>query len=201
MIRIGITGGIGCGKSLFASMLKDRGVPVYDCDSDARRLMASESCREALKSATGVDFYANGALDRNQMTDYLFSSPENAAKVNSVVHPLVRQAFREWNEALSVSGFEVCAVESAILLEAGMRDDVDVIVVVDAPDDIRIARVMLRDSVSKEKVVERMNAQMPQAEKLKYADYTVCNDGDVMKLAAETDAVLLAVRGKVSDNV
>ncbi len=190
MIRLGITGGIGSGKSMVSALLARRGMEVYDCDSKARAIMQTDAARSALTEATGIDFYTDGQLDRRRMADYLFSSERNAGIINGVVHPLVRQDFAEWCRRHELNGSRICAMESAILFEAGMKDSVDAVVVVDAPERLRLERVMRRDSVASDKAEERMRMQMPQEQKVLMADYVLCNDGDENKLERETDAML-----------
>lgn len=193
MLRIGITGGIGCGKSVVASMLSGCGIPVFDCDSEARVVMSDPSIRSDLSAATGIDFYPDGTLDKKMMSDFIFADGANAAIVNSVVHPAVRKRYREWCGVQLSNGLEICAVESAILLEAGMRDDVDILLVVDAPESIRMERVARRDSTTAERVEERMRAQMPQCVKVASADYVITNDGDMAKLKESTEEFLNSI--------
>ena len=190
MIRLGITGGIGSGKSLVSALLAKRGIDVYDCDSKARAIMQTDAARSALTDATGIDFYIDGQLDKRRMADYLFSSERNARIVDDIVHPLVRQDFAEWCRRNEQNGSRICAMESAILFEAGMKDAVDAVVVVDAPERLRLERVMKRDSVASYKVEERIRMQMPQEQKVQLADYVICNDGDEINLERETDALL-----------
>lgn len=180
LIKIGITGGIGSGKSYFSSSLRERGVPVFDSDTEAKKLMTtSPVIKSALKSLLGENVYIDGELNKQLLAGYIFSSPENAGKINSIVHPCVRQAFLLWADECFKSGKRVVAIESAILFESGFDKIVDKIVTVHAPVELRISRVLKRDSTSREKVLERMNSQMSDDEKISRSDFVIENDGSV----------------------
>ena len=139
-IKIGITGGIGSGKSVVARMLRVMDIPVYDTDAEAKRLMQTDAnIRIGLTNLVGEELYAGHALNRELLASYMFGHAERVAQVNAVVHPRVRSDFRRWatERALSVP---VVGIESAILLEAGFRNEVDVVVMVYAPEEVRIVR-------------------------------------------------------------
>ena len=174
MMRIGITGGIGSGKSYVARMIAEGGVPVYDCDSEAKRLMATSSeIHEALTQILGQGY------TKQTIADYIFSSKDNAARVNAIVHPVVKADFLRWAQEQSA---ETVAIESAILIEAGFTDVVDKVVVVTAPLETRIARTMARDNCSREEVLRRMAAQISDEERLRHADHVIVNDGRPLSL-------------------
>ena len=148
-IRLGITGGIGSGKSYVAQMLQARwDVPVYDCDSEAKRLTAeSDDIRTALTQLVGDHLWQQGQMQKPVLAAYLFASPEHAAQVNAIIHPAVRRDFLRWADAHSRSS--VVAIESAILCESGFHTLVDSILLVDAPLEVRLQRAMLRDGASR----------------------------------------------------
>lgn len=175
-IRIGLTGGIGSGKSVVARLLSVMGVPVYISDDEAKRLMAvDETIRRGLTALVGDKLYEGGTLNKRLMADYLFSSRENAARVNGVVHPAVKADFRRWAEVRSCQ--PVVGIESAILIEAGFTDVVDRVVMVYAPMEVRVERAMARDGVERARVVERIAAQMDDETKRSRADFVILNDG------------------------
>lgn len=173
---IGLTGGIGSGKSVVSHLLRLMGVPVYDCDSEAKRLMCeSKTIREALVRIVGDKVYdATGMLDRPYLAAFMFAAPERVALVNRIVHPVVRADFREWAQR---TGKTVVAVESAILFEAGMEGDVDAVWVVDAPAAVRLQRAVRRDVSDEESVRRRMQCQLSGEEYLQRANRVVRNDG------------------------
>ena len=178
VIKIGITGGIGSGKSFFSSRLKEYGIPVFDSDSEAKKLMlVSPFIVSSLKSLLGDNVYIDGKLNKSLIADYIFSSPTNAHKINSIVHPCVKKEFLSWVNEHFNSGDRIVAIESAILLESGFDDIVDKVVTVHAPLELRIYRVMKRDHTSREKVLERINSQMRDDERNQRADFVIENDG------------------------
>ena len=175
-IRLGITGGIGSGKSYVAQMLQARWeVPVYDCDSEAKRLTAeSDDIRTALTQLVGDHLWLQGQMQKPVLATYLFASPEHAAQVNAIIHPAVRRDFLRWADAHSRS--PVVAIESAILCESGFHTLVDSILLVDAPLEVRLQRAMLRDGASRQQVMARM-ARQDSAQARQLARFTVINDG------------------------
>lgn len=175
-IRLGITGGIGSGKSYVAQMLQARwDVPVYDCDSEAKRLTAeSDDIRTALTQLVGDHLWQQGQMQKPVLATYLFASPEHAAQVNAIIHPAVRRDFLRWADAHSRS--PVVAIESAILCESGFHTLVDSILLVDAPLEVRLQRAMLRDGASRQQVMARM-ARQDSAQARQLARFTVINDG------------------------
>lgn len=169
-MKIGITGGIGSGKSYVCSYLSRRGIEVYDCDRAAKRLIrTSPKIREELMALIGPETYtADGTLNKSAVAQFLLASEENAHAVDAIVHPAV---FRDFEE----SGMQW--MESAIIYESGIYRLVDRVIVVTAPKEVRIRRVMQRDHISREKVLEWMGRQLPQREVRRRADYEIINDG------------------------
>ena len=195
MVRIGLTGGIGCGKSYVAKLLNKRGVPVYDSDTEAKQLSnTSKNIRDGLMSLTGIEnLYADGALNRRLLAEFLFASKENARNVEKIIHPAVKADFARWAENQNAL---FCVIESAILIESGFTDTVDCVVVVDAPLDLRISRCVERDSTTKEKVLERISAQMSQEEKCRIADFVIFND-NVSDLEKQIDDLFEFLKNKM----
>lgn len=175
-MRIGVTGGIGSGKSFVCHLLERLlDVPLYDCDREAKRLMyVSPELRRQLQALVGAEVYdADGHLDKAVMSRYLFADAHHAASVNAIVHPAVKADFLAWAEHQATD----VLMESAILVEAGLRDIVDCLVVVEAPLELRIERAMRRDAASRQQVEARIRQQMSAEELRKYADFIVVNDG------------------------
>lgn len=173
---IGVTGGIGSGKSVVSQLLRLMDVPVYDCDSEAKRLMCqSAEIRAALIQTVGESVYrSDGQLDRAVLAAYMFGNAAHVEQINRIVHPVVRADFRRWAEQ---SGRAVVAVESAILFEAGMDADVDAVWLVYAPMDVRLQRAVQRDGSNEEAIRKRMQNQFSDAEFLQRADRVIYNDG------------------------
>lgn len=172
---IGLTGGIGSGKSVVSHLLRLMDVPVYDCDSEAKRLMCESTViREALIEAVGTEAYdAEGRLNRSYLASYMFGNAERVALVNRIVHPVVRADFKEWAKRI---GSAIVAVESAILFEAGMQTDVSAVWVVDASEDLRLQRAIKRDASNEKAVRNRMQSQLSAQEYVKRADAVIHND-------------------------
>ncbi|NDV57099.1 dephospho-CoA kinase [Bacteroides sp. 519] len=174
-IKLGITGGIGSGKTIVSKLLNNMGVPVYISDIEAKRLTVSDAnIRSQLTSLLGKDIYINNELNKPLLANYLFGNREHAHIINGIIHPQVKEDFRHWAKRLSAH--PVIAMEAAILIEAGFANEVDKIVMVYAPLDIRVERAMKRDSANKEAVIQRIKSQMDDEEKRKMADYVIVND-------------------------
>lgn len=157
MMIIGITGGIGSGKSVVAQMLRAMGHKVYDSDSEAKRLMnTSPQLRQKLMEAFGSEIYRDGTLDSKALAAIIFNRPEARGRVNAIVHPAVKEHMLQWAQQ---AGCEVVWVETAILRESGLDAVVDCAWIVEAPLEVRIARVESRDSASREQIEARIASQ------------------------------------------
>lgn len=168
-MRIGLTGGIGSGKSYVARLLGERGISVYDCDSAAKRLISSSAdIRRRLTELIGSQAYVGNTLNKAAVAQFLLQSSDHAEAINRIVHPAVFSDFMS-------SGMQW--VESAILFESGLYRLTDLTVAVTAPEEVRIARVMQRDGISRQKTLQWMERQMPQDELARRADHVIVNDG------------------------
>lgn len=159
MIKIAITGGIGSGKSYIARQMTELlGIPVYDSDANAKRLNEeSPIIRQGLIEILGHEAYdAQGKLNKPLLASYLFASADNAARINALIHPVVKQDFLQWAESQQS---QVVAIETAILKESGIDKIVDKIIRVDAPLELRLERATKRDSATKEQILARIALQ------------------------------------------
>ena len=174
MVILGITGGIGSGKSFISSLFREQlNVPVYDCDTEAKHLMNEDKAlQQQLKQLVGTHVYKAGKLQKSVLADYLFSDQQHAQKVNAIVHPAVKDDFRKWAGQQKVG---VVAIESAILYESGFDSVADKVIFVDAPQELRIQRVMQRDGSTRQQVEARINMQRTDEQRHK-ADYIVMNE-------------------------
>lgn len=178
MICVAITGGIGSGKSYVSAMLEERGIPVYNADTESKRLTLSNAeIRNKLIALLGEEIYANGELNKPMLASYLFASTENAVRINGIIHPVVKEDFKRW--LTNHTEKEITAFESAILYEAGFEDTVDAVLMVFAPRELRLERAMNRDKATREQIEARMSAQMEDEEKCRRADFVVHNDGSL----------------------
>ncbi len=169
-MKIGITGGIGSGKSYICRRLTAKyGIEVYDCDAAAKRLIrTSPVIQQELTALIGEETYIDGQLNKAAMAKFLLQSEDHAKKIDAIVHPAVFQDFEE-------SG--MTWMESAIMYESGIYRLVDEVIVVTAPLEVRIDRVMQRDHITREKVLQWMERQLPQDEVVRRANYEIVNDG------------------------
>ena len=176
-IKLAITGSIGSGKSVVSRMMNVLGVPVYDCDVNAKRLMTDdEFIASELKRMFGDECYEDdGTLNRQYIASRIFTDKENIKRVNSLVHPVVKRDFEEWAARQESS---VVAVETAILYESGMIEAVDKVLVVWADRETAISRTMQRSGMNRIQVENRMNNQMSVDDLLLMSDYSLYNDGD-----------------------
>lgn len=176
-IKIGITGGIGSGKSVVSRLLAMMGIPVYISDVEAKRIThTNEVIRRELCALVGEDVFQDGELNRALLASYMFGQPEHVKEVNHIIHPQVKEDFRQW--AARWESVEFVAMESAILLEAGFKDEVDCVVMVYAPLEVRVERAMKRDGSSRELVMKRIESQMSDEIKRNNADFVIVNDDE-----------------------
>lgn len=173
MYKVGITGGIGSGKSSVCKMLALRGVPIYDSDSRAKQLMVTDAELVRLVSQRfGADVYVDGMLNRQVLAARVFTDKVALAELNSMVHPAVMRDFERW-AAEQQTAYVV--MESAIIFEAGLDDKLDAVVAVMAPCSLRLERAMQRDGATREQIEERMRTQLSDDELARRAKYAILN--------------------------
>lgn len=177
LVKLAITGGIGSGKSVVARMLNILGVPVYDCDSNAKRLMVSDAyIVSELKRMFGEECYEDdGTLNRQYLASCIFTDKQNIKRVNSLVHPVVKRDFESWAEKQNSN---LVAVETAILYESGIIESVDKVLVVWADRETAIERTVRRSGMNRSQVENRLDNQMSTDDLLLMSDYSLYNDGD-----------------------
>ncbi len=177
MLKIGITGSIGAGKSTVAGIFKILGVPVFDADAIAKSILNSDpALREQIIAAFGSETYKNGLLDRKYLATLVFSNPDELAKLNALVHPATIKAADTWAKHWEKQGSPYIVKEAALLFEAGTNIGLDFIIGVTAPEDLRIARVMARDHVTREEVLKRMQHQIDDTKKMERCDIVIDNN-------------------------
>ena len=178
MIKVGITGGIGSGKSTVSNIFKVLGIPVFDADSVAKQLMQNdESLKENLQNEFGKNVYVNGQLNKKYLAEIVFKDTYKLEKLNAIVHPIAIEAGLQW-AAKQTTAYIV--KEAALLFEAGSGFNLDYIIGVFAPQNLRIKRVMDRDAISKEEVVARIDKQIDETIKMKLCDFVIVNDEQQM---------------------
>ena len=190
MKRIGITGGIGAGKSLVAEIIKAMGYPVYNSDERAKELTESNpKIKEGLIHLFGGEIYQNDTLNKFALAQAIFSDESLREKVNALIHPIVREDFNLYTLAQNA---ELVFNESAILFETRSFKNFDAIILVYAPKEIRIQRIMKRDNCSENEVLKRMNSQFSDEEKYQLTEFRVLND-EQTPLLVQVEKIILNV--------
>ena len=178
MLKIGITGGIGSGKSTIARVFEVLGIPVYYADTAARRLMdESPSIRREIQHHFGAESYTPGGLNRKYIADVVFNNPQKLELLNSITHPATIRDAEEW---MTRQQSPYVLKEAALLFESGSAGTLDLIIGVSAPRAVRIRRVQERDGISAQEVTARMDRQMDESIKMKLCDFVIYNDDQQM---------------------
>ncbi len=177
MLKVGLTGGIGSGKSLVAEVFRLLGVPVLHADDTAKYLMENdEKLKQAIAQVFGSEVYQNGRLNRPFLASVVFNDKEKLEQLNSLVHPATIAYSNQW---AAVQNADYIIKEAAIFFESGSYKEMDKMIGVYAPYELRLQRTMQRDKVSEEEVKKRMDKQMNEEEKMSRCDYIIKNDGTV----------------------
>lgn len=187
MLKVGITGGIGSGKSIVSNLLKTMGYPVYNSDYEAKRLCNSiDTLKLKLKQAFGNDLYTDGILNKTVFASIIFGNATKLKQANEIIHPFVTHDFLQWTKRQHAS---LVFIESALLLESNVSQYIDKTICISAPEDIRIQRVIERDITKKELVLARIKNQLPETKRLQKADYIIYND-DIQAIIPQLEKVL-----------
>ncbi len=190
MIKVGITGGIGSGKTTACKLFEKLGVPVYYADQRAKDIMVDDKAVKAeIVNLFGDEAYLpDGSLNRTHIAAIAFKDEQKLLSLNEVVHPAVARDGESWNTILANKGFTYSLKEAALLIESGSYKLLDKLIVVTAPEEERIKRVMLRDNTDEASVKARIKAQLSEAEKVTLADYVI-NNTDLIKLAEQVKVI------------
>ncbi len=181
MICVGLTGGIGSGKSYIAQIFNSLGIPVYEADSRAMEITNTiPSIRKKIISIFGEQAYQHNKLNRKWIGDQVFDHPSLLQKLNDIIHPEVDLDFAIWCSENTASPYLI--KEAAILFETGSYSQLNFNILVTAPDNLRIARVSERDQMSPDQIRKRMQNQWSDEDKLKLADFVIINDGEALIL-------------------
>lgn len=175
MLKVGLTGGIGSGKSTVAHIFEQLGIPVYYADKEAKLLMNNnQELKQKIIQFFGEECYKNGQLDRSFLAAQVFSNPEALATLNSLVHPITLKHAEEWlNQQITPYAIK----EAALIFESGGQEFLDIVLGVTAPKAVKIQRTMKRDGSSREQVLSRMEQQLDEEIKMRLCDYVILNDG------------------------
>ena len=176
MLKIGVTGGIGSGKSTVCNIFRNLGVPIFTSDDEGKRLMNTDAeLRKQIKAAFGNDTYtSSNEIDRERMANLVFNDNQALMELSNLVHPKVRKAFEDW--CIQYEKRPYVIKEAAILFESGHYHDMDKIINIFAPKEERILRVMERDHITKDEVLKRMRFQYTDEERNRLADFIIINE-------------------------
>ena len=184
MVKVAVTGGIGCGKSYVCKLLGERDIRVYDCDRAAKRIMASSlKIQDELRKLVGDSVYSDGVLNKAVLAAFLLKSEDNTTAVNKIVHPAVADDFVKSGDKW---------MECAILFSSGFDKLVDKVICVTAPLEVRVERIIQRDGITREKALEWIDKQQPQEQMVSLSDYEIINDGEA-DLEEQIDSVLTSL--------
>ncbi len=182
MLRIGLTGGIGSGKTTVAKIFEVLGVPVYYADDAAKRLMhEDETLQQNIIQHFGAAVFKHKQLDRPLLSSLVFNDPEKLALLNSIVHPVTIADADKWMKGFSKPGAnkkKYAIKEAALIFESGAQKQLDYVIGVHAPYKLRLQRAMMRDNLSKEQVEARMEKQMDETKKMNLCNFIIVNDED-----------------------
>ena len=192
---IGLTGGIGSGKTTVANYFKSFGIPIYIADDEARKIMKSADIIEAIKNSFGDAIFENEILNRDKLAKIVFNNPKKLEKLNNIVHPAVKNHFEQWLMQNQSAPYVI--YEAAILFESGRYKDCDLIVTVVAPMESRIERVIKRDNSTRELVLKRINAQWTDEERILKSDFIIENISiETTKLEVDRILKILKIKQK-----
>lgn len=183
---IGLTGGIGSGKTTIAKLFKAEGSPVYIADEEAKKIMQLPETIHKIKTIFGQEIIENQQINKKKLSEIVFNNPEKLKELNAIIHPLVKKHFDDWVKNQK-SLFVI--KEAAILFESGSYAYCDKIITVTASEETRIKRVMKRDNCTKEAVLERINNQWSDAQKISKSDYVIVNN-DLIEAKNQFKAIL-----------
>ena len=180
MLKLGITGGIGSGKTTVAKVFEVLGIPVYYADDAAKKLMnTDEKLKEKIQLQFGNDVYKDGRLDRKYLSEIVFKNPEKLQLLNALVHPATLKDAERWMQNQSTA---YSLKEAALIFESGAQEQLDYVIGVTAPAPLRIQRTMHRDNITRVEVILRMDKQMDETIKIKLCDFVIKNDEQEMLL-------------------
>ena len=190
---IGLTGGIGSGKTTIAKYMHSFGIPLYIADDQARKLMESHEIVHAIKKKFGGVIFDKEILNRAKLAEIVFNEPEKLEELNAIIHPAVKSDFKEW--LLQNKSAPFIIYEAAILFESGNYLNCDYIITVVAPIDTRIERVMKRDKTSRELILKRMEAQWTDEQRVSKSDFVIENE-DLKTAKQKVDEILKILKIK-----
>ena len=192
MLKVGITGGIGTGKSTVTNMLKDYGFPIIDADIIAREVfIIYPDIIARIKEKFGYEFFdCEGNLNRSKFGNYIFKSDIRRKRLESIMMPFIRREIKHRIKMLEEDDCKLCFLDAPTLIENNIHTSMDIIILVWVCSDVQIQRVMLRDDLNLEETSDRIKAQMPIDEKKKFADFIIDNGGSIENTKLQLDLII-----------
>jgi len=184
---IGLTGGIGSGKTTVAGYFESMGVPVYYADNAGKKILGLEENKKAIKLVFGESVFDGTEISRKKLASIVFNDKEKLSQLNQIIHPAVRKDFTDW--LIRHNQFSLIIKEAAILFESGTYKDCDAVITIVAPLEVRINRVMSRDNINREEVMQRIVNQWPDEKKIALSDFVIENDS-ISKMQEQVREIL-----------
>lgn len=200
MLKVGLTGSIGCGKSSLSNILKKHDIPIIDADIKGREIYENkELLRDIEKSFGSSVINKDGTLNRKNLGKIVFNDDYKLEKLNSLTHPVIQNMIKDDLNKYEKFGKKIAVVDAALLIEAGFMNMLDTLVVVTCSEEVQLQRVVLRDNCSEEDAMGRIKSQMPQDEKVKYAEFVVDNSGTIEHLEKEAEKLIKSLEEKIEE--
>lgn len=195
MLVVGLTGNIGCGKSSLSELLISKNIDVIDADIISREIMYDKELLEIIFYEFGTEIKNNdGTLNRKKLGNIVFNDDDMLMKLNSITHPAIKRKINDRIIDISNQGKNIVVIDAALLIEGKFLDLVDKLVVITCNEEVQLNRVVNRDNMTKEEALKRINSQMKQDEKIKYADYIIDNSKDMNNLKDEFDKLFIYIK-------
>jgi dephospho-CoA kinase len=195
MLVVGLTGNIGCGKSSLSELLMSKNIDVIDADIISREIMYDKELLEIIFYEFGTEIKNNdGTLNRKKLGNIVFNDDDMLIKLNSITHPAIKRKINDRIIDISNQGKNIVVIDAALLIEGKFLDLVDKLVVITCNEEVQLNRVVNRDNMTKEEALKRINSQMKQDEKIKYADYIIDNSKDMNNLKDEFDKLFIYIK-------
>ena len=200
MLKVGLTGSIGCGKSSLSNILKKYDIPIIDADIKGREIYENkELLRDIEKNFGSSVINKDGTLNRKNLGKIVFNDDYKLEKLNSLTHPVIQNMIKDDLNKYEKFGKKIAVVDAALLIEAGFMNMLDTLVVVTCSEEVQLQRVVLRDNCSEEDAMGRIKSQMPQDEKVKYAEFVVDNSGTIEQLEKEAEKLIKSLEAKIEE--
>ena len=191
MLILGLTGNIGCGKSSLSKILMQNNIDVIDADIISRNIFEDKELLNLVFENFGENIKnSDGSLNRKALGNIVFNDDQKLVLLNGLTHPKIKEKILNKIDEIRNIGKSLVVIDAALLIEGGYLDILDKLIVITCKESIQISRIQLRDNLTKEQAISRMNSQMSQDEKIKYADYIIDNSGDTNNLKYKAEELI-----------